>query len=292
VQALRSIDIPDGRTLTLREGGDPGGVPLFVHHGTPGSSLLYEPHLEDAAARGIRLLSYDRPGYGLSTRQPGRDIASCATDVAALCDALEIERLLTWGVSGGGPHALALAALLPDRVAAAAALASVAPFDADGLDFTAGMGEQNVASMSTALAGEAAHRPQHELELASVKGVMPQQLLEAWRSILGAADREVLTGALVGYALAQIAVGIEPSSNGWFDDDLCFVRPWGFDVASIRIPVLVRHGEQDRFVPVAHGRWLAEQIPGAEARIEAEDGHLTIGERRIPDVHAWLLERF
>src|SRR4029079_13152798 len=160
----RSIHIPDGRTLTLREGGDPGGVPLFVHHGTPGSSLLYEPHLEDAAARGIRLLSYDRPGYGLSTRQPGRDIASCAADVAALCDALEIERLLTWGVSGGGPHALALAALLPDRVAAAAALASVAPFDADGLDFTAGMGEQNVASMSTALAGEATHRPQHELE--------------------------------------------------------------------------------------------------------------------------------
>ena len=157
MQTLRTIAAPDGRTLTVREGGDPGGVPVLAHHGTPGSSLRYEPHLQDAAARGIRLLSYDRPGYGASTRDPERNVADCAADVAAICDALGIERLCTYGASGGGPHTLAVAALLPDRVAAAAALASVAPFDADGLDFTAGMGEENVAGMLATREGEAAH---------------------------------------------------------------------------------------------------------------------------------------
>ena len=133
----------------LREAGDPRGVPVVIHHGTPGSSLLYEPHVRDAEEqRDHPALAYDRPGYGGSTRQPGRSVADCAADVAAICDALGIDRFCTWGISGGGPHALATAALLPERVAAAAALASVAPFDAEGLDFTAGMGELNVESFA------------------------------------------------------------------------------------------------------------------------------------------------
>ena len=163
---------------------------------------------------------------------------------------------------------LAVAALLPDRVAAAAALCSVAPFDAEGLDFTAGMGEQNVVSMAAAQADEATHRANHELELANVLNATPEQLVEAWTTLLGPADREVLTGSLAEGILAEIRAGIVPSSDGWFDDDRCFVRPWGFDVASIRIPVLVWQGEQDRFVPFAHGEWLAAHIPGAEARLE------------------------
>jgi pimeloyl-ACP methyl ester carboxylesterase len=292
VQKLRAITAPDGRTLTVREGGDAAGMPVLVHHGTPGSSLLSESHLRDAAARGIRLLSYDRPGYGGSTRRPGRNVADCAVDVAAICDELGIERLCTWGLSGGGPHALAVAALLPDRVAAAAALASVAPFDADGLDFTAGMGEQNVESMLAAQADEATHRRHHELEVAGVRDVTPEQLVDAWRTLLGPADREVLSGSLARVMLDQMRAGVEPSSDGWFDDDRMWVRPWGFDVSSIRVPVLVWHGEQDRFVAFAHGAWLAAHVPGADARLEPDDGHLTIFERHIPAVHAWLLERF
>jgi pimeloyl-ACP methyl ester carboxylesterase len=292
VQTLRAITAPDGRTLTVREGGDASGVPVLVHHGTPGSSLLRESHVRAAAKRGIRLLSYDRPGYGGSTRRPGRKVADCAADVAAICDELGIERLCTWGLSGGGPHALALAALLPDRVAAAAALASIAPFDAEGLDFTAGMGEQNVESVHAARADEATHRAHHELEVAELRAATADQLVDAWSTLLGPADREVLGGSLAGELLAQMLAGIEPSSDGWLDDDRMWVRPWGFDVSSIRVPVLVWHGEQDRFVALAHGRWLAERIPAAEARLEADDGHLTIFARRIPDVHAWLLERF
>ena len=292
MQSLRSVSAPDGRTLTVREGGDPGGVPVLVHHGTPGSSLLYEAHMRDAAERGIRLLSYDRPGFGGSTRKPGRSVADCAADVAAICDALAIERLCTWGVSGGGPHALATAALLPGRVAAAASLASIAPSDADGLDSTAGMGEQNVEGFAATRAGEAEHRAHHELELAQIDGVTPAQLLEAWSTILSPPDRAALTGELAGFAIEQMRLGIDPSSDGWFDDDVVFVRPWGFDLGSIHVPVLVWQGEQDRFVPFGHGVWLAEHVPGAEARLTADDGHVTLMQSRVPDVHAWLLERF
>lgn len=278
--------------LTIREGGDPGGVPVVIHHGTPSSSLLYGPFVRDAAERGIRLVAYDRPGYGGSTRNPGRAVSDCAADVAAICDALGIERFCTWGISGGGPHVLATAALLPGRVAAAAALASVAPFGVDGFDFTAGMGEANVESFNASAAGEAEHRAQHELEVAGVRSATAEQFLEAWGSIIGPADREVLTGELVEFVLESIAAGIEPSSDGWFDDDVVFTKPWGFELSSIRVPVLVWQGEQDKFVPFSHGVWLAEHIPGVEARLTADDGHLTILERRLGEVHDWLLARF
>src|SRR5881396_3883315 len=132
---MRSVATPDGRTLTVREGGDPTGFPVRFISGTPGSSTLSEHHARDAAERGIRLFSYDRPGYGASTRHKGRAVADYAADLDAVCDALGIEHLAVWGISGGGPHALAAAALLPARVVAAASLASVAPYDAEGLDF-------------------------------------------------------------------------------------------------------------------------------------------------------------
>lgn len=283
---------PDGRTLTVRVAGDPRGMPLLIHHGTPGSSLLYEPHARDAEELGIRLVAYDRPGYGGSTRNAGRSVADCAADVVAICDALGIDRLCTWGLSGGGPHALAIAALLPERVAAAATLASVAPFDTDGLDFTAGMGELNVEAFGASMGTEAEHRAQHERELASIRSATPATFVEEWRSILGGPDVEVLSEGLVEFALAQINDGIEPSSDGWFDDDLVFVKSWGFDVAAIRVPVLVWQGEQDLMVPFAHGRWLAAHVPGAEARLTPDDGHLTMLVRAFREVHEWLIDRF
>src|SRR5215471_8175296 len=136
----RTIRTPDGRTLSVEDYGDPGGRPVLVHTGTPNSRLLYGPNVTDAAARGLRLIGYDRPGYGGSDPQPGRTVADCAADVRAICAALGIGRLAMWGISGGGPHVLACAALLPDLVVAAASLASLAPSDAEGLDYYAGMG--------------------------------------------------------------------------------------------------------------------------------------------------------
>jgi pimeloyl-ACP methyl ester carboxylesterase len=289
---MLSVTTADGRTLTVSEGGDPDGVPIVAHSGTPGSSMLYPPHVAAAEEAGVRLISYDRPGYGGSTRMQGRNVAACAVDVAAICDALEIGRFCVWGVSGGGPHALATAALLPDRVAAAAVIASVAPYDAEGLDFTAGMGEMNVESFEAVLAGEEAHRAQLQRDLDGLLSATPETLVEVLLSLLGPADKAVLDEELATYMLESCRAGIVPSSDGWFDDDLVVTNSWGFDLASIAVPVLYWHGEQDKFVPFSHGQWLAAHIPGVEARLTPEDGHLTVLAQRYGEVQGWLLDRF
>lgn len=288
---MRSVTTSDGRTLTVREGGDPEGFPILAIAGTPGSSMLYEPHSRDAAERGIRLFSYDRPGYGGSTRQKGRSVADCAPDIAAVGDALGVERFCVWGISGGGPHALAAGALLPERVIAVAVLASTAPYDAEGLDFFEGMGELNVEEFGKIFEGEEAHRASMEKERQDLLTATPGQLLELWQTLLGPSDREVATGELAAFLLDHMRAGIGPSGDGWIDDAVAFVTPWGFDLASIRVPVQLWQGEQDSFVPYGHGVWLAEHIPGVDARLTAEDGHLTLAERRVPEVHGWLLAR-
>jgi pimeloyl-ACP methyl ester carboxylesterase len=289
---MGEVRTPDGRMLAVREGGDPAGVPMLVHHGTPGSSLLYEPHLRDAEEKGVRLFSYDRPGYGGSTRNKGRDVAACAGDAAAVCDALGFERFYVWGISGGGPRALATAALLPDRVVAAAALAPVAPFDAEGLDFFEGMGEQNIEDTRAALESEEAHLAVLQRERQELLAASPEELLDALETLLGPADREVLTGRFAAFFLENMRAGVEGSLDGWFDDGLAFTQPWGFDLASIRVPVLHWQGEQDKFVPHGHGVWLSQHISGVEFRLSPEDGHLTLFEHRVPEVHAWLLEHY
>jgi pimeloyl-ACP methyl ester carboxylesterase len=283
---------PNGRALAVREGGDPGGVPVFVLHGTPGSGMLLTPALDDASARGIRLVGYDRPGYGGSTRHEGRSVADCAADIVAIADALGIDRFCLYGGSGGGPHALAAAALLPDRIAAAAALASPAPYGAEGLDYYAGMGEDNVTGDQALLAGEG---PAREL-LAELREMTmtasAEDFMEGIASLISETDRAAITPEGAAEVLEQARIGVAYSLDGWLDDGMAFVcRPWGFDLGSIRVPLLYWHGEQDRFVPLAHGAWLVERIPGVEARLTPDDGHITLFERRLPDVHAWLLER-
>ena len=289
---MRVVEAPLGRVLAVREGGDPNGVPVLVHAGTPGSGLLYEPSVRDAEEKGIRLISYDRPGYGGSTRKKGRNVADCVEDVVAVCDALGVDRFCVWGISGGGPHALATAALLPDRVAAAAALAPVAPFDAEGLDFFEGMGEQNIEEFGATLAGQEPHLAVLERDRQEILGATPEGLVDAFSMLLGPADREVLTGEVAAFMLESMRIGIEETLGGWFDDDLAFATPWGFDLASIRVPVQHWQGEQDKFVPFGHGVWLAAHIPNVESHLSADDGHITLVERRLPEVHAWLLERF
>ncbi len=257
------------------------GFPVVCHHGTPSTGLLYAAWEED----GVRLIGFDRTGYGDAPRRRGRSVADVVDEVVALVDSLGIDRFATWGISGGGPHALACAALLPDRVTAVAALASPAPYPAEGLDWLAGQGEMNVVEFNAALAGETAVRPLLEQWHAELAAGGPEALRDSLGSLLTGPDREVLTGRLAEYLYAATG-GVE----GWLDDDLAFVRPWGFDLGSISVPVLVRHGEQDRFVPVEHAHWLAAAIPGAELEVTRDDGHLTLYERAIPSVHAWLLQ--
>jgi pimeloyl-ACP methyl ester carboxylesterase len=280
-----------GRVLRVVETGDADGFPVVIHHGTPGCAVPYAPHDDDAARRGIRLVAYDRPGYGGSSRHAGRSVADAANDVATIADALGFERLATWGISGGGPHALACAALLPDRVVAAASLASVAPFDAEGLDPLEGMAEMNVVEFQAVLEGEAALRPNHERDATAFVAGGPDGLRENLTTLLSPVDRAALTGELAQSLYDSFAGAVAPGVDGWVDDDLAFVAPWGFDVGTIAVPLLLWQGVQDLFVPPAHGEWLAAHIPGVDVRMTDEDGHLTLFANRVPEVHAWLLER-
>lgn len=280
----------DGRTLEVHEAGDPAGLPVIVHHGTPMSGLAYEPHVELAREQRLRLIGYDRPGYGGSTRHEGRRVADCAADVSDIADALALKRFATWGVSGGGPHALACAALCDERLVAVASLASVAPWEAEGLDWLDGMGEENHVEFGKTLEGEHSLRPYLEHEAEDVRNAQPEDLRRLMETLLGDEDRAVLTGRFAEYMIACDLHALEPGVDGWLDDDLAFAAPWGFELAQIARPVLLLHGDDDRFVPVSHGRWLAERIPGVDARIDAGDGHLTLLERRMREVNEWLVD--
>jgi pimeloyl-ACP methyl ester carboxylesterase len=287
-----AVTTPDGRALRVREDGDPDGVPVVAHHGTPGSRLLYRRWVEDATERGIRLIAYERPGYGGSDRHEGRSVADAAADVEAIADALGLERFLTQGRSGGGPHALACAALLPDRVAAAATLASVAPYGVDGLDFLEGMGEDNVEEFGAALEGADTLAPLLEGIAPRLIDADPGAVAESLRSLLSPPDVALLSDGLAEELIAVTTEGLRASRDGWLDDDLAFTRPWGFELDSIEVPLQLWQGRQDLMVPAAHGEWLAANIPGVQAVLSEEDGHLSIEHRRIGDVHAWLLERY
>jgi pimeloyl-ACP methyl ester carboxylesterase len=285
----QTIQTREKRTLDLHEDGDPAGYPVIYHHGTPSAGLLYEPHAALAREQGIRLIGYDRPGYGNSTRAKNRRVEDCVADVTEIADALRLDSFATWGISGGGPHALACAALFDDRLKAVASLAAVAPYGADGLDWLVGMGEDNHIEFGQVLEGEEALRAYCSTATEQMVNAKPEELVQVLDSLLGPEDKSVLTGRFAEYMLACDHHGLEHGVDGWVDDDFAFFEPWGFDVADISRPVLLLHGEDDRFVPVSHGHWLAARIPGVEARIDAADGHLTLFERRMREVNAWLL---
>jgi pimeloyl-ACP methyl ester carboxylesterase len=282
-----TVDI-DGRVLQVQEGGDPNGFPVFYHHGTPSARVLYEPWLEPAERAGIRMIGHDRPGYGGSSRHKGRRIADEVADVSAIADHLGVDTFATWGISGGGPHALACAALLPERVVACASLASVTPYDAEDHDFLAGMGEDNIVEFGAALEGEEALTPVLEQMRSGIHGATPDEMRDSLISLLTPADQAVCTGDTASFLTNGFNEGLRDGIDGWLDDDLAFVAPWGFDVADIKVPVLLWQGKQDLFVPFSHGEWLAGRIPGVEARLSDEDGHLTLAIQRVEETHDWL----
>jgi pimeloyl-ACP methyl ester carboxylesterase len=286
----RTARTPDGRTLAIEEAGDPNGRPVLVHMGTPNSRHLYQPNGIDAAVRGLRLISYDRPGYGGSTPQPGRSVAACVADVRAICAELGISRLAMWGISGGGPHVLACAALLPDLVTAVASLASLAPLDAEGLDFFAGMGQDNADDIRLFLRDPRAARAKLEADREAILATSAAELADALQTLLTPTDAAALNGPLADYLIYCDHEGLAPGVEGWWDDGVAQASPWGFELSAVSVPVLLMHGRQDMFVPFGHGQWLAAHIPGVEARLFDHDGHLTLLTNRIPEVHAWLAD--
>lgn len=263
---------------------------MLVHNGTPNSRLVFERDVARAERQGIRLISYDRPGYGGSTVRPGRTVGDCAQDVRTIASALGIEQLAVWGISGGGPHAIACAALLPDLVPAVGVLASPAPWGAEGLDYFDGMGELNREDMELMLADPVAARAKCEQDRLEVLHATPDALLQRLKTLLSPVDAEALTGDLAEHLIAAARSGLALGSEGWWDDELAFMAPWGFELDAIETPVLLYHGRQDRFVPFAQGEWLARHIPGVRAVLTDDDGHLTLTERHLEEIHGWLLE--
>ena len=270
------LELDDGRALLVRVAGPPDGVPLVAHHGTPSSGRPFAPYVEAASERGIRLVTYTRPGYATSSRCQGRSVADCAHDTAQVVDHLGAERFYTTGQSGGGPHALACAALLPDRVIACSTTAGVGPWDQEGLDFLAGMADENVEEIGAALEGDAPLRAYLERFAQVIAGATPEGLAQELGGLVSRVDAGALTGEFAAHATAMVQEAISTGVWGWFDDDMAFVRPWGFALADIRVPITVWQGAHDRMVPFAHGAWLAAHIPGAESRLLPDEGHLSL----------------
>ena len=269
--------------------GDPAGVPIFVLHGTPGCRLsVRHPDPSRVSAAGLRLVSYDRPGYGRSSRHPGRRIVDCVNDVTAIADELEIGRFAVSGGSGGGPHALAVGARLPERVTRVGCDVGVAPYDAAGLDWLTGMDPGNVRELSWALAGE--ETLARELQREAQKALDrvdddPTALLSDFE--LSASDRAVLDDPGVRKTLrASTREMFAQGIWGWVDDDLTLIRPWGFDVQELRVPVEIRYGATDVLVPAAHGEWLAAHITHAAVTIDEHSGHLSTPDQRLDRLRA------
>jgi pimeloyl-ACP methyl ester carboxylesterase len=271
-----TVPLPDGRTLEAVSEGDEGGTLLIFHHGSPGAAVPFEPFDRAAADRGIRLVTMSRAGFGGSSRQPGRTVASAAADAAALADHLEVRRFLTVGWSGGGPHALACAALLPERVSAAGTIAGVAPFDGEGLDWFGGMGKDNRAEY-----GIAARDPDELVRwmrphATALADVTPEGIVEGLRTLISDVDEASLKGPIGRLLAESYHRAFAEGPWGWYDDDLAFVRSWGFDLSAIRVPVSIWQGRHDLMVPLAHGEWLVAHVPNARSRLRPEHGHLSL----------------
>jgi pimeloyl-ACP methyl ester carboxylesterase len=271
------LSAPDGRTLEAIVEGRSDGTLVVMHHGTPGSAgEIWPPHIEAATERGLRLAAYSRPGGAGSERHPGRSVADCAADAAAVADHLGADRFYTLGGSGGGPHTLACAALLPDRVIAAATIASVAPFDAEGLDWSEGMGEENLEEFAAAQAGPEELEAFMERWATELRTITGEQVLDSLGDLVSEPDAAVLTGEYADFAAESIRDALSSGIWGWFDDDLALLGDWGFALDGIEVPVSIWHGHEDRFVPLAHGAWLAEHVSGASVHLLDGHGHLSL----------------
>jgi pimeloyl-ACP methyl ester carboxylesterase len=270
------LELPDGRRLDLRITGPDDGLPLIFHHGTPGAATPVGALERAAHRRGLRVVILSRPGYGGSSRLAGRTVVDVVGDVEAVLNEIGADHCVVAGWSGGGPHALACAARL-DRALATLVIAGVAPYVTEGLEWLAGMGEENLVEFGHALDGEVALRAYLEGVREELKAVTVAGIVADLDSLLPPVDVAVLTDEFGEDMAAGFREALRLGADGWIDDDLAFTRPWDFDLDEIAGPVSLWQGSEDLMVPFAHGQWLAARVPGATVHLEQGEGHLSIG---------------
>jgi pimeloyl-ACP methyl ester carboxylesterase len=275
------------RRLSCEVFGDPEGTPVFLLHGTPGSRLGPRPRGVVLHRLGVRLIVFDRPGYGGSDRQAGRRVADVAADVAAIADSYGLAEFAVVGRSGGGPHALACAAMLPHRTTRAAVLVGLAPHGADGLDWFDGMAASNVIDFTEAAASRDAISARLTAAAESIRAD-PASLIARLETELPDPDRRVVADSGIRSMLVRnYAEALRTSAYGWIDDVVAFCTSWGFDPADIAVPVRLWHGKSDVFSPPSHAQWLADRIPGATVIVQEGAAHFgALGV--LPDILRWL----
>ena len=288
----QTVAATDGRSLTIAEWGDPDGFPVFLLHGTPGSRFVGQADASAYANVGARVITYDRPGYGGSDRFRGRRVVDCVADVSAIADSLGIDRFAVTGGSWGGPHSLAVAARLPERVTRAACIAGVAPFDMPGFDWFADMDAVNIEELGWALEGEdvlarniervAARMLERVADDPSKLISDEVQLSEADRAVMASPERHEAIRRGINEAFRH---GVW----GYVDDTLGLIQPWGFDVTEIRVPTRILYGLTDVLVPRQHGEWLAHNVPNAEVVIDEQGGHLP-DPKLVTERFGWLVQ--
>ena len=277
------VNTDDGRVLEVLTGGDPEGLPWLFHAGSPSAAWPY-PAFEDTAARlGLRMVTYSRPGYGTSTPYRWTDgaprILDDVADSVAILDHLGLGDFVTLGWSGGGPRALACGAELPDRCLAVATVAGVAPKDGEGLDWFDGMAPENRAEYAAAEQGAEAYAAYLTEDFLPIMQMSAEDMVAGMGGLLTPVDAAAFTDELGDYLARSFHHAGAQGVVGARDDGLAATAPWGFDLGSIRVPVAVWQGRQDAMVPFAHGAWLAAHVPGAEAHLFDEEGHLSLAVR-------------
>ncbi len=270
------LTLSDGRKVELLVAGKPQTHAVIFHHGTPGGSTTWETWLTEVEAQGGFAISYSRPGYGQSDRHEGRTVIDNAADIEEILKHFAISKIVSIGWSGGGPHCLADTTLF--QSVAAISIAGVGPFGASDLDFLEGMGEENHDEFGEAVRGPAAIEDWMKRNSLTLGGVVADDVIEAFGGLIGDADKKALNnGAAEGIAKSY-RQSLETGYYGWMDDDLAFVEPWGFDLASISKPVELWQGNDDFMVPHAHGYWLEKNIPTAKLNFVPGEGHISLGE--------------
>jgi pimeloyl-ACP methyl ester carboxylesterase len=272
---MPQFKLKDGRELEILDNGINSERAIVFHHGTPGHVSMWADWLEAAAAVGIRALSYSRAGYGTSDRNPGRSVVSVNSDIAQLLDSKGITKFVSIGWSGGGPHCIANT--FEPRNVGAISLAGVGAYGVDDLDFLEGMGPENHDEFGAALQGEAVIDQWMQENVLGMKSVTGEEIREAFGGLIGDADKAVLEGETANQMAATMRSAVAVSFDGWIDDDLVFIKSWGFDLAAITKPVYLWQGDDDFMVPHAHSYWLEKHIPTASLTFKPGEGHISLG---------------